>query len=85
MAKAKGIDLFEHADKIRKSWNRGQRSIILDGRRFTIRLQVHKYKDPETQQRRTEKWLSVSPMDGGILPVANIELKHLGNLRSVQR
>lgn len=78
------LDLFKHADKIRKSWNAGQKTIIIEGRRFIIRLQKRQWKNPQTQQMHDERWLTVRPADGGLTPCASIEYKHHGNLRSVR-
>jgi hypothetical protein len=84
MGKKKPFTFDNHLTEIRKTFDRGRRDIILEGRRFAMKLQITYYKDPETQQRHKNEWITIHPMDGALVPCASIERKHLGNLRSAR-
>jgi len=81
MPKTTGTVIDENA--VRKSWERGHKTIMFNGRQFVMKLQVKYWKDPETQERYKEEWITVRPMDGGLTPCASIERKN--NSRAARR
>lgn len=82
MAKAR-FSILAHADQIRKTFKNGQRTIILEGRRFALKRQDRRWKDPHTQQSRKESWIVVTEIGGDVTsPSASVELIKGGNLRS---
>jgi hypothetical protein len=87
------IDNTEHKTKIRQAHRRGKKTVDLDGVLFSIERKDRKVKYETTvfadgkgekkQIARVESWLVVRPADKRkTSPVAHIELKEGGNLRS---
>jgi hypothetical protein len=89
------IDNTDHKTAIRQADRRGKKTVELDGVLFSIERKDRKVKYETTvfdkedgkgtkkQVARVESWLVVRPADKRkTSPVAHIELKEGGNLRS---
>jgi hypothetical protein len=71
-------------ERIRKAHRRGQKSIVIDNRKFAIKKVTKKvtFTSGGEQHKRNESWLLITRADGGSLPMAQIEVKKGDNLRS---
>lgn len=84
MAKANDFSVIAHGDQIRKTFRKGQRTIIIEGRRFALKRQDRRWKDPHTQQLRRESWIIVTEIGKDVTGIsASIEMIRGGNLRSI--
>lgn len=77
-------------DVIRVAWEKGKREIIIEDRKFKMELRsANKQffaggaKGTEVHHQ-VESWIVVRPTDGAVVPVAQIELKYQGNMRTVK-
>ena len=84
-----GIDLFKHEDKIRKAFNAGHETIVLEGRKFKMRrydkdrtFQVTEDRE-KVDRRQIESWILIQPVRGQF-PMASMELVYQGNMRTVK-
>ena len=81
------VDLLEQKtqDAIRKHYKAGHRTVVLKGQKFTIKRRDRKvsFATGGKQVKRTESWLQINPVNAPSgLPMGQIELKPMGNLRS---
>jgi len=76
----------EAADVIRKAFNAGRRTIMIEGRKFLITKRQRRvtFQANGESHKATESWLNVRPSDGALVPTAQVELKYQGNMRTVR-
>ena len=70
--------------KIRRAYKARKKTIVLDGRTFTIKRRDRKvtFVSGGEERKATEKWLVLNPADGSQLPSGQIELTDGCNLRT---
>lgn len=77
------FSVLSHGDQIRQTFRKGQRTIILEGRRFALKRQDRIWKDPNTQDKHKESWIVVTEIGNEVVGACgSIELIPGGNLRS---
>lgn len=69
---------------IQKAFRAGRRRIEIDGAVFRMERKDRKVEfiSGGERQKRTEKWIVVTPISGAHVPVYNVELTETCNLRS---
>jgi hypothetical protein len=77
----------DQADKIRATFRRGRKDILIDGRKFSITKRTKRvsFLEGGEPKHQIENWLIIKPADGSMLPTAQIELTDQGNSRSYKK
>lgn len=74
----------EEANHIRKAYKAGKKTVMVHGKRMRIEKKSKRVKYAAAGETRTrrESWLHVSPADGSLTPIVQIEIKKGDNIRS---
>jgi hypothetical protein len=74
----------EQADKVRAAYKRGQRTIEIEGRSFSIALTSERksFRVVGEDRHQNESWLLLRPTNGDLVPFISLELSDGGNARS---
>lgn len=84
---SKGPDFLsvKIGNEIRRAWNAGKKQITLEGRKFNLSKlsKRNSFMVNGVAKSQMEYWIIVKPANGALVPMASIELKPQGNMRTV--